>query len=233
MWALEYFCHYIHGKKVVIRTDHQAVQYIFAKGSVRPVPRKFARWIVQLGEYDYTITYKQGRANTNADALSRPPFVDNITTDSLIVIGDHEPIKVRRLAANAIIPGRSTEEAAGYDLHALHDVSIAPTDIVQVNTGIAIQMPRGVYGRIAPRSGLAAKFGIDVMAGVIDSDYCGPLIVLLVNMGKRTVNFRAGDRIAQLILEQYLTPPVVGSDELNITKRDQAGLGSTGVAQQQ
>jgi deoxyuridine 5'-triphosphate nucleotidohydrolase len=230
MWALEYFRHYVHGKKTIIRTDHQAIQFIFAKGSLRPVPRKFARWITQLSDYDYVITYKLGRANANADALSRPPFAPEVAFDALIALDDERVLRITRLSPEARLPVRSTEEAAGYDLHTLHNVTLEPMETVRINTGIAIQLPEGVYGRIAPRSGLASRHGIDVLAGVIDADYRGALLVLLINLGKNSVTLRAGDRVAQLILEQHLTPDIIEETKLPTTRRGNAGLGSTGLA---
>jgi len=93
-------------------------------------------------------------------------------------------------------------------------------------------IPEGFYGRIAPRSGLAVKKSINVGAGVIDPDYRGEVRVLLFNLGDADFVVEAGDRIAQLILEQCATPPVVEVDSLDETLRSDGyngGFGSTGV----
>lgn len=74
-----------------------------------------------------------------------------------------------------------------------------------VDTQIAMAIPEGCYGWIAPRSGLAVRHGIDVGAGVIDSDYRGTIQVLLFNFGKEDFLIRKGDRIAQLIIERIVT----------------------------
>ena len=91
-------------------------------------------------------------------------------------------------------------------------------------------MPHGTYGRIAPRSGLALKAGIDVGAGVVDSDYRGPLGVLLFNHSDSDFNITTGDRVAQLILERIAVAEVEETDELTDTDRGHGGFGSTGVA---
>lgn len=84
-------------------------------------------------------------------------------------------------------------------------------------------------GRIAPRSGLAAKNFIDTGAGVIDADYRGPVKVLLFNHGEADFEMKEGDRIAQLIVERIYTPEVVEVQELEPSVRGAGGFGSTGM----
>ena len=81
---------------------------------------------------------------------------------------------------------------------------------------------------MAPRSGLAVKHGIDVGAGVVDYDYRGPLGVVLFNFGQEPFEVKAGDRIAQLVLERIVTPAVEEVEELDSTERGAGGFGSTG-----
>jgi dUTP pyrophosphatase len=97
-------------------------------------------------------------------------------------------------------------------------------------TDIAVAIPEGHYGRVAPRSGLALKNFIDVGAGVIDADYRGPIGVLIFNFGDVSFKIGRGDRIAQLILERISTPYVEVVQELPETERGSGGFGSTGVA---
>jgi len=102
-----------------------------------------------------------------------------------------------------------------------------------VATDLSIACPQGTYARIAPRSGLAYKKGIDVGAGVIDADYRGPLGVILFNFGDSVFEIKQGDRIAQLILEQIVLPDVVecvDGDLPKVGERGVAGFGSTGVS---
>jgi dUTP pyrophosphatase len=105
-----------------------------------------------------------------------------------------------------------------------------PGHRVVIPTGLAIQLPTGTYGRIAPRSGLAVKHGVDVLAGVVDPDYTGELKVVLVNTDlRRAFMIRPGYRIAQLILENYSTAEIEETPYVEQTERGEEGFGSTGV----
>jgi dUTP pyrophosphatase len=134
-----------------------------------------------------------------------------------------------KLAKDAIMPARATASAAGYDLNALDACEIAPGARALIKTGTTIQIADGYYGRIAPRSGLAYKFGIHVMAGVIDSDYRGDIGVILYNSGNASFTVIKGDRIAQIIFERYYAPTLTQCDELVETARGAGGFGSTGT----
>ncbi len=129
---------------------------------------------------------------------------------------------------------RSSEHAAGYDLASAADTHIPKHGKHLVPTDLALAIPHGYYGRVAPRSGLAYKNFIDVGAGVIDSDYRGPLGVLLFNHSDVDFQIKKGDRIAQLILEKIILPPVVEVEgDLDVTARQEGGFGSTGVSSPQ
>jgi dUTP pyrophosphatase len=136
---------------------------------------------------------------------------------------------VKTLHPAAKIPRRESHGAAGYDLSSAVDVTIPPGSRAVVSTGIAIAVPEGTYGRVAPRSGLAAKHGIDVLAGVIDEDYRGEVGVILLNTDSTAFSIAAGDRIAQLVLEKIETPLVAVVTDLGSTARGGGGFGSTGV----
>lgn len=126
-------------------------------------------------------------------------------------------------------PVRGTPGSVGYDLRACVSLEIQPGTRRLVDTGIRVRMPSGVYGRIAPRSGLSVR-GVDVGAGVIDPDYRDVLKVLLVNNGTDVLDVKVGDRIAQLVLERVATPlvrVVQGISETE-TERGIGGFGSTG-----
>jgi dUTP pyrophosphatase len=86
-----------------------------------------------------------------------------------------------------------------------------------------------LFGSVAPRSGLAWKHSIDVGAGVIDADYRGPVGVILFNHSDLDFVVKAGDRIAQLIIEKIMTPDVMAVEDLDSTARGEGGFGSTGV----
>ena len=132
-------------------------------------------------------------------------------------------------------PTRATAGSAAYDLR------FAPKsgDLVTVHsrstktlpTGLSIELPEGYAALVCSRSGLAAKHGIQVLnaPGVIDSDYRGEIGVILHNNSDYSVIFRAGDRIAQLMIVPVLSVDWVGVDALGETDRGNGGFGSTGV----
>ncbi len=99
-----------------------------------------------------------------------------------------------------------------------------------VKTGLAIATPRGTYARVAPRSGLALKHHITVGGGVIDGDYRGEAGVILFNHGRKEFEIKAGDRVAQLVLEKVSEATSLEVTELPDTQRGGKGFGSTGIA---
>lgn len=137
-------------------------------------------------------------------------------------------LKVKLVHPEAQVPTRGSIHSAGVDLYAPEGHRLVPGQRKLIPTGIQIAVPHGFYGRVAPRSGLAFKHGIDVLAGVIDSDYRGDLGVILINTGTQNFIIQKGDRIAQLIVEAILTPEVIQVKELDDTERGAGGFGSTG-----
>ena len=105
-------------------------------------------------------------------------------------------LQIKKLVPHALLPVMGSPFAAGYDLHALEDKTVPARGKALISTGIAMAIPYGNYGRIAPRSGLAAKNMIDVGAGVIDADYRGEVKVLLFNLSDVDFEVKAQDRIA-------------------------------------
>jgi dUTP pyrophosphatase len=136
-------------------------------------------------------------------------------------------IKFKRLTTDAKIPLRSTAGAAGFSVFSNGYYTIKPNVRCLLDTGIAMQLPNGYWGELKPRSGLAAKHGLDVLAGVIDSDYIGEIKVSLINLGEHDVEIKKGDRIAQLIIQQYASDWMEVS-EFDDTDRGSGGFGSTG-----
>ncbi|NXO07080.1 DUT protein, partial [Oriolus oriolus] len=137
-------------------------------------------------------------------------------------------LRFTKLSDNAFAPSRGSARAAGYDLYSAYDCVIPPMEKAVVKTDIQIALPSGCYGRVAPRSGLAAKHFIDVGAGVIDEDYRGNVGVVLFNFGKETFEVKKGDRIAQLICERIYYPELEEVEALDDTERGEGGFGSTG-----
>ena len=93
---------------------------------------------------------------------------------------------------------------------------------------MAVAIPEGFYGHVAPRSGLATKMGVDVLAGVIDADYRGEIGCLLYNAGQERIELEAGTKVCQLIIEKIASPQAAWADELDYTERGGGGFGSTG-----
>jgi len=138
-------------------------------------------------------------------------------------------LRIKRLSKDAILPTRGSGGAVGYDLYSTEELIIPISHRALVGTGIAMVLPPGVYGRVAPRSGLSVKHGVHVGAGVIDPDYTGEVKVLLFNHGDAPLTIKKGDRIAQLILERCETPEIVEIGKIQETERGDGGFGSTGA----
>tara|TARA_B110000046_G_scaffold43920_1_gene48908 strand:- start:17255 stop:17665 length:411 start_codon:yes stop_codon:yes gene_type:complete len=133
-------------------------------------------------------------------------------------------LRVKRLNDNATLPVRGSAGAVGYDLACIEDFVLDTQSHLLVPTGLGFQLPNGVYGRVAPRSGLTVKHGIHIGAGVIDPDYMGEVKVAMFNLGLAPVEFKKGDRVAQLILERCEVPDVVEVDILVATSRGDNGF---------
>ena len=141
-------------------------------------------------------------------------------------------IQIKKLNANAIIPTRGSDRAAGYDLYACleQDVIIGAGETVKIGTGLSIAVPDGYFGAIFARSGLAAKEGLRPAncVGVADSDYRGEYIVALHNDSAVSRTVTPGERIAQLVVMPYLSVEFDEVDALDETERGAGGFGSTG-----
>lgn len=138
-------------------------------------------------------------------------------------------MSVTLLSNSAILPKRGFELAAGLDLYSPVSGIIEPFQRLLIPLDISIELPKGTFGHILPRSGLALKNGIHVGAGVIDEDYRGNVGVLLFNLGNTPFVFKQGDRIAQLVIKLYENINLVQKEKLDDSLRGNGGFGSTGV----
>lgn len=143
-------------------------------------------------------------------------------------------MKYKRLTDNAKLPTRADEGSAGYDLYGnnTYRIEILPHKTVKVGTGIAMETPRGTFGAILPRSGIATKRGLRPAntPGCIDPSYRGEIIVALHNDTDEPQFVEPGERIAQLIFIPFgniLNWEEV--DELSETERGDGGFGSSGT----
>lgn len=152
---------------------------------------------------------------------------------SRITMTETPKLYIKKLYSDSIVPTKGSIEAAGYDLyaHVEGEISIEPQSNQLVSTGVAMKIPYGYYGRIAPRSGFSVKTGLIVNAGVIDSDYRGEVKILFHNFTKLPVTIRNSEKVAQIIIEKIAHCEVVDVEgaDLDETSRGSDGFGSTGT----
>lgn len=137
-------------------------------------------------------------------------------------------VKILKVNENAIIPKYATPGDAGMDLYSIEDYILKPGERKLFPIGIKMEFSKNYYTRIAPKSGLALKYGVDVLAGVIDSGYRGEYGVMLINHSKEDFKVDKGMKIAQVIFEKIGRANLVEVKELKDTKRHEGGFGHTG-----
>ncbi|CCE62588.1 hypothetical protein TPHA_0C04380 [Tetrapisispora phaffii CBS 4417] len=138
-------------------------------------------------------------------------------------------LKIQLRSSDATVPTKGSSTAAGYDIYASQQCVIPSRGQGLVGTDISFTVPVGTYGRIAPRSGLAVKNGIQTGAGVVDRDYTGEVKVVLFNHSEKDFEIKKGDRVAQLILEKIVDDAeIVVVESLEDSERGAGGFGSTG-----
>lgn len=157
---------------------------------------------------------------------------DALHLEATATAGTHVTVRIRRLHAEALLPDRQTEHAAGLDLHARLDepVMLEPGDIRLVPCGFAMAIPPGWEAQVRPRSGLALRHGISMpnAPGTIDADYRGEVAVPLINLGREPFLVEPAMRIAQMVIAPVAHAVVREVDELDDTVRGHGGFGSTG-----
>ena len=131
------------------------------------------------------------------------------------------------LDRGAYMPERAHTTDAGADLRTPHDVTIMPRGSVVIDTGVHIELPPNTVGMLKSKSGLNVKHGI-TSEGVIDVGYTGSIRVKLYNLSDKPYEFKAGDKISQLVVMPILTPTFEQVDEFEATERGNGGFGSTG-----
>lgn len=135
-------------------------------------------------------------------------------------------LKVKLLTKEAVLPVRGTEDSAGLDMCITETVVLAPGETRKVKTGLAMEIPKGMYGMIRPRSSSFLK-GLHTQ-GTIDADYRGEVHLVLVNLSPVAITVEKGKAVGQLILMKFEKEPVVQVVDLSETKRGEGGYGSTG-----
>lgn len=142
-------------------------------------------------------------------------------------------IRLKRLPHGQGLPAPSytTEGAAGMDVVAAEELTLAPGQRHAVATGFAVAIPHGYEIQVRPRSGLALKHGVSVpnTPGTIDSDYRGELKIIMINHGDSPFPIKRGDRVAQIVPAPVQRARFAEVEELDDTVRGAGGFGSTGV----
>ena len=145
---------------------------------------------------------------------------------------DTTMLKIQLLSDTAVLPSYGSAEAAGADLHAdvAEVVTIRPHETAMIPTGIAVAVPKGCFGAVYARSGLASKQGLRPAnaVGVVDSDYTGEVMVALHNDSESLRSVEPGERIAQLVIQPYVSVEFDVVEALDETERGAGGFGSTG-----
>ncbi len=136
-------------------------------------------------------------------------------------------VKVKLMNADAKVPLRGNEFAAGFDFYSCEDVILYPDETLSVGTGIALEIPSGKACFIWDRSGMGFK-GIHRFAGLIDSDYRGEYKIVMCNHSGKVFRIQKGDRIAQGVIQDYYKPEFEVVDELSDSERGEGRFGSTG-----
>jgi dUTP pyrophosphatase len=137
-------------------------------------------------------------------------------------------LKIKLLRRTAQVPKRGNDFAAGIDLFLTEVGIIAPGETLLLKTGVAAEIPPGMFGMIRGRSS-SLKHGLFIQ-GTIDSDYRGEIMIIVTNVGKNPVSFKAGQALAQMIMMRYEPLPITAVQALGDTERGDQGFGSTGNA---
>lgn len=137
-------------------------------------------------------------------------------------------IPFKQISLSAKLPTRGTEDSAGLDLYSDETVLIKPQTIVKVKTGLKCAIPKGHFGKIEDKSSIVTKKFLKTIAGVIDSDYRGEIIVCMFNLHpKNAFLIQKGEAFAQIIIQQYANLKPVFECILPTTSRGEGGFGST------
>ena len=157
---------------------------------------------------------------TNKGKFPKKEDVQNMTS-----------VFVKRINVEAKLPTRAYKDDAGWDLYSVDSYVINPGETVMVDSGLAFSLPKGTFGAIYARSGLATKFGLRPAncVGICDSGYTYNYIIPLHNDSNEVRIIHKYDRIAQLIVQKYVDFNLTEVDELSDTDRGTGGFGSSGV----
>ncbi len=138
-------------------------------------------------------------------------------------------IQIKKIISTAVLPSYAHAHDAGMDLYASEGMVIRAGERVLVPTGIAMAIPAGYVGLIWDKSGMAAKFGLKTMAGVIDAGYRGEVKIVMHNLSTVDYAVEKGMKVAQMLIQPVVQMPLVEVETLDSTSRGVGGFGSTGL----
>lgn len=137
-------------------------------------------------------------------------------------------VQIQRIHPEAKMPVLAYKGDAGMDIFAAEELEIRPGERAAIKTGLKLAIPEGYAGFVWDKSGLALRHHLKTMAGVIDSNYRGELMVVLTNMGKEVYQVEKGSKIAQLVIAPIASFKIVEADIQDETDRGEGGFGSSG-----
>lgn len=138
-------------------------------------------------------------------------------------------IKIKKLSTDAILPKYAHPNDAGMDFYANETTVLQPNERKLISTGISMAIPEGYVGLLWDKSGIASKYGIKTMAGVIDSGYRGEIKILVHNLSNTSYTFEKGKKVAQMLIQPIEQKKLVEVEDLEDTNRGKGGFGSTGL----
>jgi len=137
-------------------------------------------------------------------------------------------LKIKKLTSDAKLPSYAHHGDAGLDLYSAEDKIIKPNERAVIKTGLAMELPHGHAGLVWDKSGLAAKNGLKVLGGVVDCNYRGEVMVLIMNLSNKDYEAKKGEKIAQMLIQKVEHMEIEEVKELSDTTRGAGGIGSTG-----
>jgi len=138
-------------------------------------------------------------------------------------------IQIKKLSSTAVVPSYAHAHDAGMDLYACESMVITAGERGLVPTGMAMAIPAGYVGLIWDKSGMALKFGLKVMGGVIDAGYRGEVKIVMHNLSSADYHVEKGMKVAQMLIQPVMQMPLAEVSELDSTPRGEGGFGSTGL----
>ena len=141
-------------------------------------------------------------------------------------------IKLSRSSSSTDVvekPMKAYINSAGYDLFADESIEVSPNSRALISTGLKMQIPKGFYGQISPRSGIALRKGVVAFSGTVDSGYLGIVYVLLFNFSSKNFLVEKGNRIAQMIFKKCENVSFSFENLTFDSERGVKGFGSSGL----